>query len=223
MDQPKISFKVPPGLWHSFTEQTRGLFLTRAPFLNHMISAEVVHLRNDLAGRTLSLRAKRHISGALKRQGANDNSVNIEVEQSTADQLNEVVRKCNLVRDAFLCRLIVFLRGSDSLLKHLEVPLEVRGKGSLEAMPTSPLKAMEAVRDDPLFYIRHHVKANWDLGIYTVPLPRNLDWMACYLEDKDVPGTKANEEDKRSMAELFALSEADAFAAAAPTRIRRTS
>ncbi len=104
----------------------------------------------------------------LKKQGAS--SVNIEVEKSTAETLNKIVRECNLVRDAFLCRLLIFLRSTDGLLKHLDVLLEADGRG-LEKMPSSPMKAMEAVRDDPLFYIRHHVRTNWELGIYTVPLP----------------------------------------------------
>lgn len=223
MTPQKISFKVPPELWQSFSVQARDLFLSRAPFLNHMIATEVPHLKNDLAGKSLSLRAKRHISGMLKKQGAK--SVNIEVEQNTAEQLNDVVRECNLVRDAFLCRMIVFLRGSDALLKYLEIPQQIDVLSSqvpgLESMPTSPLKAMESVRDDPLFYIRHHLDEFSGCGIYNVALPRKLDWMACYLEDEDVPGTpKHNKEqrEQREMAEAFALIEAKAFAASPSQR-----
>ncbi|MCR4304136.1 MAG: hypothetical protein NUV63_07935 [Gallionella sp.] len=206
----KISFKVPPGLWESFSKQARGLFLNRAPFLNHMIAREAGELAEDIGQCHLSLRAKRHISGALKKQGAK--SVNIEVAQSTAKALNEVVSETNLVRDAFFCRLIIFLRSSDALLKYLEIPREVGMFGdNLERMPSSPMRAMEAVRDDPLFYIRHHVKERWDCGIYAVRLPRELDWTACYIEDKDAPGTKAYKEDQRQSAELFELLEANAF------------
>lgn len=220
MRSQKISFKVPPGLWQSFATQTSSLFIARAPFLNHMIARETPKLVADLDGRKLSLPAKRHISGMLKKQGAR--SVNIEVEEKTASKLNAVVSECNLVRDAFLCRLIIFLRSSDYLLKHLEVPREVgSGRvlgGSLEDMPSSPLKAMEAVRDDPLFYIRHHVNENWKYGIYTVPLPRSLDWAACFLEDKDIPGTKTYKEDQRQTAEAFELLEKDVFAKAPSTK-----
>jgi hypothetical protein len=213
MELQKISFKVPPGLWQSFAKQTSGLFLSRAPFLDHMIARETQELAADLGDHQLSMRAKRHISGMLKRQGAT--SVNIEVAKATASALNEVVRDRNLVRDAFLCRLIVFLRSSDALLKYLEVPSTVGGmfsRGNLELMPSSPLKAMEAVRDDPLFYIRHHVGESWECGIYTVQLPRKLDWTACYIEDKDIPGTKAYKEDQRLTAEMFDLFEKEAFA-----------
>lgn len=206
----KISFKVPPGLWESFSKQASGLFLNRAPFLNHMIAREAGELAEDLGQCQLSLRAKKHISGTLKQQGAK--SVNIEVEQSTAKALNEIASKANLVRDAFFCRLIIFLRSSDVLLEYLEVPRDVNGLGgSLEAMPSSPMKAMEAVRDDPLFYIRHHVKERWNCGIYAVRLPRELDWAACYIEDKDAPGTNAYKDDQLQSAALFESLEAEAF------------
>ena len=68
MGLQKISFKVPPGLWESFSAQAGSLFLSRAPFLNHMISIETRELAADLSGKRLSLRAKRHISGLLKRE-----------------------------------------------------------------------------------------------------------------------------------------------------------
>ncbi|MBI5891753.1 MAG: hypothetical protein HZB47_13985 [Nitrosomonadales bacterium] len=206
----KISFKVPPGLWGSFSNQANGLFINRAPFLNHMIAREAGELADDLGQRQLSLRAKKHISNMLQLQGAK--SVNIEVERSTAHALNEVVSGANLVRDAFLSRLIIFLRSSDALLKYLEIPSEVGTFGDhLERMPSSPMKAMEAVRDDPLFYVRNYVKERWACGIYAVPLPRELDWAACYIEDKEVPGTKAHKEVQRQSAKLFEMLEAKAF------------
>lgn len=208
----KISFKVPPGLWENFSKQAGSLFLARAPFLNHMISKEAEELAADLAGKRLSLRAKRHISGMLKQQGAK--SVNIEVDESTSAALNKVVQEGNLVRDAFLCRMIIFLRGSDWLLNYLEVPLEVQGGGGLEAMPSSPMKAMEAVRDDPLYYIRSTVLKSWKCGIYAIRLPASLDWSACYLEENEVPGTKAYKKDKQEMAEAFELQEREAFTVA---------
>ncbi len=222
MNLQKISFKVPPALWQNFAAQANGLFLARAPFLNHMIARETRELVADLGERRLSVRAKRYISGMLKKQDAK--SVNIEVEQTTAAALNHVVRERNIVRDAFLCRLIIFLRGSDTLLKYLGVPRVVGGgllRDGLEPMPSSPLKAMESVRDDPLSYIRHHVSETWESGIYTVPLPRTLDWAACFLEDKDVPGTRAQKDDQRKTAEMFDLLERDAFAKAPSIKRRR--
>lgn len=216
MSLAKISFRVPPGLWQRFGEQAKDLFLNRAPFLDHMIQRELPELERDLGARRLSTSAKRHISGELKRQGAK--SANIEINASTAVELNRVMGERNLVRDAFLCRLLIFLRGTDTLLDYLDVPKEVKGSIhfpsgviGLEAMPTSPLRAMEAVRDDPLYYVRVYVEHHWKCGIYCVPLPRSLDWAACFLEDKDVPGTKAFKDDQRESAELYEALERDAF------------
>lgn len=192
MPKSAISFNVPPKLWEVFKKQTDELFLSRAPFLDYMVANELPHLRTELDGLKLSLRAKRHISGAMKRTGTV--SVNIDVRPETAEALRKATQAHNLVRDAFMARLLLFLRSTDAFLKYLEVPNIASSRGSgghLEEMPSSPLKAMEAVRDDPLFYVRHHVEYAWEMGIYRVPLPRQLDWAACYLADEDIPGTAA--------------------------------
>jgi len=60
MPKTAISFNVPPKLWEAFKKQTDELFLSRAPFLDYMVANELPHLRTDLAGLKLSLRAKRH-------------------------------------------------------------------------------------------------------------------------------------------------------------------
>ena len=222
----QISFKVPPGLWSGFKEQTDALFLARAPFLDHMIAREVHELRDDLVGCRLSLRAKRYISGKLKKQSAK--SVNIDVDEATAAALNEAVREHNLVRDAFLCRMIIFLRSPDALLKYLEVPKFAVSRGlgwDLEQMPSSPIKAMEAVRDDALYYVRNHVRENWGCGIYKVELPAAYVWTACFLEDKDVPDTNAYRQDQKAMkamAEAFDSFEAEALAVKPIAKKRRT-
>lgn len=206
MPKTAISFNVPPKLWEAFKSQTDELFLSRAPFLDYMVSRELQHLRFELKGLKNSLRAKRHIAGAMKRQGPV--SVNIEVKPETAEALREATHEHNLVRDAFMSRLIVFLRSTDAFLKLIEMPRVATSRGidtHLEEMPSSPLKAMEAVRDDPLFYIRAHVEDGYKVGIYRMPLPRRLDWAACYLADEDVPGTAAHRKQKKLDDEMFSL------------------
>lgn len=215
MPKTAISFNVPPSLWTAFKAQTDSLFLSRAPFLDYMVYLELKHLRTELEGLKLSLRAKRHIAGAMKRTGPV--SVNIEVQQRTADALREATSQHNMVRDAFMSRLIIFLRSTDAFLKLMELPLVAKSglpSTHLEEMPASPLRAMEAVRDDPLFYIRSNVKAYEGCGIYRVMLPRSLDWAACYLADEDIPGTAANRrkqkrDDALANALLALLSEDD--------------
>jgi hypothetical protein len=50
MPKTSISFRVPPKLWSDFKEQTDRLFLSRAPFLDHMVANELPHLQEDLKG-----------------------------------------------------------------------------------------------------------------------------------------------------------------------------
>ncbi len=206
MPKTAISFNVPPKLWEAFKKQTDELFLSRAPFLDYMVANELPHLRTDLAGLKLSLRAKRHIAGAMKRTGPV--SVNIEVRPETAEALREATQAHNLVRDAFMARLLLFLRSTDAFLKYLEIPRIASSRGTdayLEEMPSSPLKAMEAVRADPLFYVRHHVEYVWETGIYRLTLPRQIDWAACYLADEDIPGTAAYRRQQKLSNELLAM------------------
>jgi hypothetical protein len=219
MPKTAISFNVPPKLWEAFKKQTDELFLSRAPFLDYMVRRELRYLRSDLKGLKLSLRAKRHIAGAMKKQGPV--SVNVEVKPGTAEALREATHEHNLVRDAFMSRLIIFLRSTDAFLKLIEVPRVATSRGtggSLEEMPSSPLGAMEAVRDDPLFYIRAHVQSGYELGIYRLPLPRRLDWAACYLADEDIESTAAyRRQQKLDNAMLALLDETPA-----KTQHRRT-
>lgn len=220
MPKTAISFNVPPKLWEAFKKQTDELFLSRAPFLDHLVANELPHLKSELEGLKLSLRAKRHIAGAMKKQAPV--SVNIEVRSETAEALREAVRAHNLVRDAFMTRLLIFLRSTDALLKYLEVPYIATSRGTdiyLDEMPASPLKAMEAVRDDPLFYVRHHVEHAWEQGIYRVALPRQLDWAACYLADEDIPGTGAHRRQEKLGKQLLAMLEGTPTES--PAKIRR--
>ena len=206
MPKTSISFRVPPKLWSDFKEQTDRLFLSRAPFLDHMVANELPHLREDLKGVKLSARTKRYIAGELKRK--EPVSVNIEVRPSTAEALRDAIEGHNLVRDAFMCRLIIFLRCTKELRRLLELPSYASDRGlpgGLEEMPISPLEAMEAVRDDPLFYIRAHIEHYEGAGVYSVLLPRSLDWAACYLPGERVRNTGAFKKAAREAEKLQAL------------------
>lgn len=203
---PSISFRVPRRLWTAFSQQTDSLFLSRAPFLDYMLSIEVPRLAEDLAGIKLNTKTKRYIANRLTK--ADPVSVNIDVRKETADQLREVVKSHNIVRDAFICRLLVFLRARDALLDLLDVPRLANDaglKGFLEEMPASPLLAMEAIRDDPLFYIREHLRQRHGLAIYTAELWVDLDWAACYLAPQRVPSTGAFNSREKVWAEFLEL------------------
>lgn len=203
---PSISFRVPPRLWNDFKVQTDKLFISRAPFIDYMLAVELPQLREDLTGIRLNTRTKRYIANEVTRQ--DPVSVNIDVRKETADALRDAIKEHNIVRDAFVCRLLIFLRSSNTLLDLLEVPhyANDRGiRGILEEMPASPLRAMAALRDDPLFYVREHLLQRHDLRVYTVELWPAIDWAACYLPPERVPGTGAFNRLQKDWAEILDL------------------
>ena len=223
MATTKITAKIYKPLWLSFNKQAKGLFIKSSAFLNHVIERETPHLSRELEGKRLSLRAKRHIAGALKMMGADHlHPINIVVDQATAAALDEVVKRSNLVRDAFINRLIMLLRSSDALLAHFDIPktVDARALRSAEPMPTSPMKAMEAVRDDPLFYLRLFAEKHLESGLYLLPLPDQLFGFSCYVDDEHVPGTVAHGKAKANLNDLVAALESfesKAFASARKT------
>lgn len=210
MSTTKMTVKVYDKLMENFNRQVGALYLMRDAFLNHMIRVETSHLAEDLTGKRQSPAARKYIAGSLKRLGTT--TVNIVVEKETADRLNKVVEETNLVRDAFINRLIVFLRSSGFLMKFLELPEFItysEFKSFMEPMPTSPMKAIEAVHADPFYYLRTAVEERHQTGLYLVHFSSTLAGFECYLEDEYVPGTPSYEEQQRRLDE--SLRELDAF------------
>ena len=206
----KITFRVPVTLWASFTVQTQKLFINRGPFLDHMLAIELPYVTRDLGDYKMSAKARRYISGLLAHKSPQ--IINIELQDSTAQLLNDIVEKHSLLRDALLCRLIIFLRGSDTLFNYLDMPKDVTKFGArVDSLSTSPMKAIEEIYVDPLFYVRVHLsEEDWKCGIYNCQLSKKLDWSACYLADEDVPGTKENklrENEIKDLADEFSRDE----------------
>jgi hypothetical protein len=217
MKTTKITVKVWKPLLADFDAQLDRLCIKRDAFLNHMLSVEVRQLRSDLHGKCNSPRARRYISSALKRMGTH--TVNVVVDKSVAKALADAVKAHNLVRDAFVNTMIMYLRSSDSLLKYLDLPRFVM-RGEFERyiydeLPTSPLRAIEAFYADPLQYIRLGAEERYEEGLYAVALPPKLIGFTCHLADDHVPGTPAHAEMQRDttrmLRELEALED-EAFA-----------
>jgi hypothetical protein len=195
MNQTKMTVKIYEPLLKSFEDQMDQLCIKRDAFLNHMIKIETPYLAGELDGRRLSVKARRYISGRLKKMGTK--TVNLVVDRETADALNAVVETSNIVRDAFINRLVMFLRSSDSLLRFYDLPnFVVRSEFEswYEDMPTSPLKAMESVFNDPLYYLRIAAEERLDSGLYMLGLPERFSGLLIHLDDHSVPGTKEYEE-----------------------------
>ena len=199
MSLTKITAKIHKPMWDAFKKQTEGLFLKRDAFFDYIINTETRYLAQELAGKQQSFKANRYIAGMLKKADAHQVSISVKRETSVA--LQKVVDETNMVRDAFINRLIMLLRGSKWLLNHLDVPkeLDMRHFSGAELMPSSPMQAMEAVRDDPLFYLRTRLESDGGSGLYLFPLPTKLHGFSCYLDDEDVPNTIAN---KKKTAEV---------------------
>lgn len=193
----KLTAKVFAPMYADFDRQLSAALLRRDAFLDRMISQEVPHLREDLKGKRLSPEANRHISHSLKRLGGRNaqplRQVSIAVRHETAEALRAVVEEHNLVRDAFLNRLIALLRSSDKFLKALGLPNHIRRNRSdgTEDMPTSPLRAMEEVLRDPFYYLRAAIQTHYGCGLHALEFPVELTGLYCHLDDDQVPGTSA--------------------------------
>lgn len=214
MSQTKITVKIYEPLLKDFDRQLAKLFIKRDAFLNAMIQEEVQHLAKDLEGKRLTLSAKQYIAGELKRMGTRQ--VNVVVDKTTADALNSVVDVSNMVRDAFINRLIMLLRSSGPLLRYLELPEFIKGSvySGVETMPTSPMKAIESVHSDPLFYLRVACEERHETGLYLLDLPPKLAGFTCYMDESMVPGTMAYEQMQRETQALLdelSIFETEAF------------
>ena len=206
METTKITMKISTPLLHKFNQQIDTVFIKRDALLNHILKTEVDHLANELQGLALSSKARRYISGELKR--LDTKTINVVVDKAVAAKLTSVVKQCNLVRDAFANRLFMFLLSSDRLLEWLEIPLDVSGIDSKSEyingeIPTSPLRAVEFIFSDPFFYLRLAAKERLDSGLYLLDLPDTFVGLTCYMEDKHIPGTAEYEEYQEDLSVMW--------------------
>jgi hypothetical protein len=196
----KITASLYAPMYNAFDDQLSKALLRRDAFIDRMIEIEIPHLRIDLNGKKMSPEAKRYVSSTLKQIGGIKSEklhlVSISVRKNTAQALNDAVTAHNLDRNAFINRLIVFLRSSDGLLKSLDLPLRIADnrRDGTENMATSPLKAMEEIQSDPFYYLRSSCESQYGCGLYALPLPPKLHGLSCYIPDDDVPKTQAYKE-----------------------------
>jgi hypothetical protein len=193
MTASKMTVKVFSPLYEAFSRQLLQLPIKRDGFLNHVLRAEVARLDTAMEGKRNSPEARRYISRQLKKLGTI--TVSLAVDAETVAKLDHAVEKANLVRDAFVNRLIALLRSSDKLLAHLDLPKEDKGRYegvSYGLPPTSPMKRLEEAFLDPLDVLHILCEARYETNLYLVPF--QPDAFACYLDDVCVPGTKAHHE-----------------------------
>lgn len=215
MNQTKITVKVYEPLLCDFNNQIDRLFIKRDAFLNHMIKSELQHLDEDLSNIRQSDKARQYVAGQLKKLGTH--TINIVVDKEVADSLNSIVKRSNMVRDAFVNRLIMLLR-STKALKFLGLPNKITDwhfKGIDDTLPTTPLEAMEVILNDPLYYLRQASIERNECGLYRLSLPQKFVGFSCYLEDEHVPTTEKHREMQKAdadfMQEKLDSDQADAF------------
>lgn len=197
MKTRKLTVKIPARLWQSFSEMADAAFINRTAFLDNLLVCELPKVEHDLSGYVLTPQARRHIATLLKTK--NPIPVTFEIKEATAEKLNQVVADHGLNRDALIGRIIFFVRVSDAWLTKWELPTVA---GSLERVMTfeleaSPMKALQSIHSDPLQYIRAGILGKYRQGIYSFDQDQSLDWAACMLPDKRVPGTQAYMEEKQ--------------------------
>jgi len=201
MNQTKITVKIYEPLLKAFNEKIEDNFIKRDAFLNHMLKSEVSHLAEEMKGLKLSGCARRYISGELKRLGTK--TINVVVDKETSEKLQSVVKQTNMVRDAFVNRLILLLLSPDGFLEMLDLPNEIEDKyfSSAEKMPTSPMKGIESIVFDPLFYLRLETEQQGK-GLYLLELSPKLMGLSCYINNSGVPGTDEYKKENEALIPL---------------------
>lgn len=201
-EQTKITIKVYEPLIYALNKRLQSNFIKRDSFLNHMIKLETPQLERDMKGLKLSNSTRRYISGELKRLGTK--TLNVVVDKETSEKLKKVVVKTNIVRDSFINRLILLLLPPETILQYLGIPTQTTDDiyFGYDDISTIPLKGINTILTDPLFYLRTAIEYTSDEGIYSLSLPKNLVGMSCYLENKEIPGTKEFLENEIAMKEL---------------------
>ncbi|MGB7420312.1 MAG: hypothetical protein WA917_00315 [Comamonas sp.] len=192
----KITAKIFEPAYRDLNNRLKGALLSRDAFLDHVIAQEIPYLHRDLEGKRLSKKANQYISHCLKKLGGREapplKQISIAIKHKTAKQLRSVVDEHNLVRDAFLNRLIFLLRASNNALAALDLPTHVasfRRDGTVD-IPTSPLQAIEITLADPFYYLRAGCEDSYGCGLNLMDLPEELHGLSCYIEDREVPTTE---------------------------------
>jgi hypothetical protein len=211
MATTKITIKLIEQINTKLNEQLDASFMKRDKFIAHLISTQLPDLGKALEGRTLSPKAKQYIFSHLKRAGTK--TVNLLVEQSLADQLNALVEKHNLMRDAVLNRIIFFAIATPSFYRKVEVPTNIETVTSqstyLLTLPTSPMAAVQELLSDPLFYVKEAFEIAHGENIFTYDFSHlkfkglNPLCFSCFIGESSVPGTKAHKEQQSQIEALL--------------------
>jgi hypothetical protein len=216
----KMTVRIHRPLLDWFRHEMRSLPFGQDALLDHLIATETKALAADLDGLRLSSDARTYIAGQLKRLGPH--TVSIYASKSTQTALKEVTDATNVVRDAFINRLLMFWRGSPALLDWLGVPQHVEQigqprNGIVFRLETAPLPAIRHLLQDPFLFLREaRLTANPEAeGLYRLVLPNQYAAFNCYMDDWMVPNSDAAKALEKSLddgLQALAREEREAFA-----------
>jgi hypothetical protein len=130
----------------------------------------------------------------------------------TADALDKVVAEANMVRDAFINRLIMFVRSSAFLPEVPRAPGIRHGIGIRVDRAADADEPTQSHGGDPCrsaVLPSRSSEERHETGLYLLDMPPQLVGFSCYLDDALVPGTERYEEAQREVEEL--LRELDDF------------
>lgn len=188
--QTKIAMTVWEDLFSLFSNKLDRCFIKRDAFLNHVISVELDNLKKGLEGRKNSVHAKKHIASNLRDLGTK--TINVVVDKQVAKDLNSIVKEHNLVRDAFINRLLLLLSFPDDIISYMfDVRLTQAVEGADMDPPPLPrtfIDALEFIQSSPNRYIQDELDILYEAdstdlqgNIYTKTL--DIDSIIELLED----------------------------------------
>lgn len=117
METKRTTFKVWTPLAKSLEEKMERAFLRRDGFLNNLISQELEILAQECETKRNSPEAAGYIQKMLKDMDLI--TVSISLQPALIEKLNQTCASKNIIRDAFINRLILFLIASPQLISHI--------------------------------------------------------------------------------------------------------
>lgn len=213
-DKQKMSFRVYEVLLGRFNKEFQNLPLARDQFISNLIRTECECLAADLEGKRLSDEAKVFIANRLRSMEKGTRPVSIVIDTNVVARLNEIVEKTNIVRDAFLNRILYFLLLTVRLRNHLDLPDELnqfqiisKRKSELrwENIPVSPIEWLAQVLADPFCYLREELSRHNEGGnkLYLMPMEEEFVGFTCFAEYSELPGTDAYKRQQEEFSDLI--------------------
>lgn len=220
LTKQKISFRIYEPLLVLVNNQFENLPISRDAFLNNLINTECGYLENELKNTPpLSPTSKRYIQKKLNATASKEwegtKQINIVVSVETAKRLNEIVLAKNLVRDAFLNRIFLFLLSPPNMFKgwfgpRIDARIDIEScskalRQELEPLEVSPLKFVAQSLQAPFLLLRASLKSEGcdENGLYLHPLPDKYVGFTCYMEERETPGTSEFKKDSLALAKML--------------------